>query len=153
MSIWDGKVVEFTYENHRGVTEVRRVVPTHVWFGSTEYYPKKQWLLSAWCLERQARRDFTFEAISGWAEAEDQSLPWRMGETPAMLTHRPPEPGYGPAPEQEPLDFPSFKSGEDEMNVQLVPGATYRVTTEQARKYDKTFRRLGIKTIEMPPGK
>lgn len=77
MSIWNGKVVEFTYENYRGVTEVRRVVPLRLWFGSNEWHPKKQWLLSAWCLERQAERFFAFENISGWAEAEDQTLPWR----------------------------------------------------------------------------
>ena len=78
MSVWDNKVVEFTYTSYRGVTEVRRVVPQGTFFGRTEHHPdKKQWFLRAWCLDRQAQRLFAFEDISGWAEAEDQSLPWR----------------------------------------------------------------------------
>lgn len=78
VSIWNGKVVEFTYENYRGVTEIRRVVPQGTLFGTTLHHPgKKQWFLRAWCLERQAQRYFAFADISGWAEAEDQSLPWR----------------------------------------------------------------------------
>jgi predicted DNA-binding transcriptional regulator YafY len=77
MGIWDGKVVEFVYTNYRGVTEIRRVVPQNIWFGATQWHPKRQWFLSAWCLERQAHRDFAWSNIEGWEEAEDQSLPWR----------------------------------------------------------------------------
>lgn len=80
MSIWDGKVVEFTYTNYRGVTEVRRVVPINIWHGTTEWHPRKQWFLHAWDLDRQAARDFTWADIQGWAVAEDQSLPWRVNE-------------------------------------------------------------------------
>jgi predicted DNA-binding transcriptional regulator YafY len=77
MSIWSGKVVEFTYLNYRGVTEIRRIVPIRIWFGSNEWHPRKQWFVHGWCFERMAARDFAWADIQNWAEAEDQSLPWR----------------------------------------------------------------------------
>jgi predicted DNA-binding transcriptional regulator YafY len=90
MSVWDGKVVEFTYENHRGVTEIRRIVPMYIWFGETPYHKRKQWFVHGWCFERQAARDFAWSEIQGWAEAEDQSLPWRdrMGSMVVLLFRR-----------------------------------------------------------------
>jgi predicted DNA-binding transcriptional regulator YafY len=135
MSVWDGKVVEFTYENHRGVTEIRRIVPMYIWFGETPYHKRKQWFVHGWCFERQAARDFAWSEIQGWAEAEDQSLPWRDGEQPKPSVPQTLKPGpdgkYGRVA-VSPTDFPNFPEGAD---------------TVKARKYDKEFRRLGIKTI------
>ena len=80
MSIWDGKVIEFTYVNHRGVSEIRRAVPRGLWFGTSEYYHPdhgNQWFVEAWCLDRQAERRFMLSRMEMIDKSEDQSLPWR----------------------------------------------------------------------------
>lgn len=79
MSFFHGKVVEFLYVNHRGVEEIRRVVPRYIWFGKSEWHgEKEQWFLRATCLERQSDRDFQISVIQGWELSEDQTLPWRL---------------------------------------------------------------------------
>ena len=50
--------LEFTYENHRGVTERRRVLPMNIWYSATEHHPVACWMLRAHCLDRKALRDF-----------------------------------------------------------------------------------------------
>lgn len=79
MGIWDGKVIEFTYHNHRGVVEERRAVPTGIVFEKSEYYPEHpaQWYVIAWDLDRQAERRFMWSRMEMVDKAEDQSLPWR----------------------------------------------------------------------------
>jgi predicted DNA-binding transcriptional regulator YafY len=77
MGIWDGQIVEFEYKNHRGEIGTRRVKPLVIWFGHTEWHPEDQYLLKAWCLDRQEPRDFAMVDIHAWRKAEDQSLPWR----------------------------------------------------------------------------
>jgi predicted DNA-binding transcriptional regulator YafY len=78
MSIWDGKVIEFTYLNHRGVMELRRAVPTGLVFQKSEYYDGEEWFVVAWCLDRQAERTFMLTRMGMIDKAEDQSLPWRV---------------------------------------------------------------------------
>jgi predicted DNA-binding transcriptional regulator YafY len=80
MGIWDGRVIEFEYQNHRGVVEQRRVVPTGIVFETSDYYPlttTPQWYVVAWDLDRQAERRFMWSRIAFVDQAEDQSLPWR----------------------------------------------------------------------------
>jgi predicted DNA-binding transcriptional regulator YafY len=53
-----GIPIEFGYTNWRGVTSVREAIPIRVWYGSTEWHPEPQWLLTAYDVEKQADRDF-----------------------------------------------------------------------------------------------
>lgn len=79
MSIWDGRVIEFEYQNHRGVVEQRRVVPTGLSFEVSTFYLDhgEQWFIVAWDLDRQAERRFLWSRIAFVDRADDQSLPWR----------------------------------------------------------------------------
>jgi 5'-nucleotidase len=50
--------IEFTYRNWRGETAVRKVRPSHLWYGATDWHPEPQWLLHALDCEKDAYRDF-----------------------------------------------------------------------------------------------
>lgn len=79
MSIWEGKVCEFQYTNHRGEVAMRRAVPRDLVFEKSEFYPQhgEEWFLVAWCLEKQAERRFMLSRMWLIDKAHDQSLPWR----------------------------------------------------------------------------
>lgn len=51
-------VLRFTYVNYRGETSRRRVKPTSIWFGSTQWHKEEQWLMRATDLEKDEVRDF-----------------------------------------------------------------------------------------------
>lgn len=53
-----GQPARITYTNYRGETDVRIITPQRVWYGSTEWHPEPQWLLTAFDHEKQANRDF-----------------------------------------------------------------------------------------------
>jgi hypothetical protein len=50
--------LQFTYTNHRGVTEVRTVTPQGVEWGSNTWHPEPCWLLRAYCHDRDDVRTF-----------------------------------------------------------------------------------------------
>jgi hypothetical protein len=52
-------IVEYT--NYRGETARRVIIPIRFWWGSTEWHPEEQWMLSAWDVEKNARRDFAWQ--------------------------------------------------------------------------------------------
>lgn len=53
----------FNYTNHRGETSARKVYPTAVRFGSTQWHPQPQWLLMAFCLDKGEMREFAMSEI------------------------------------------------------------------------------------------
>lgn len=62
--------ITFVYKNHRGETAQRTVVPKAIWFGSTQWHPKKKWFLSALDTEKSAHRDFALADIDFRAQIE-----------------------------------------------------------------------------------
>lgn len=64
--------VTILYTNWRGETAVRRISPwdraSRLWFGSTEWHPEPQWLLSARDVEKDALRDWPLSGIKAWGE-------------------------------------------------------------------------------------
>lgn len=65
-------IVQFEYVNHRGEQGTRTIRPIRLYFGSTCYHPAPQWLLEAFCLDRQATRDFAMAGIvSPWRRKSD----------------------------------------------------------------------------------
>lgn len=58
-----GRVIaEFEYNNWRGETEVRRVIPDRiVWMDAPDYGYKPGWFLIAWDMKRGAMRQFSFD--------------------------------------------------------------------------------------------
>ncbi len=61
-----GEVVSLPYRNWRGETAVRSFIPRRLWWGSDEWHPEPQWLLTALDVEKGAERDF---ALSGFEAA------------------------------------------------------------------------------------
>lgn len=56
-----GEPVTLTYRNWRGEVAERAIIPRRVWFGSTDWHPEPQWLLTAWDVEKNAERDFALK--------------------------------------------------------------------------------------------
>ena len=48
----------FSYTNHRGELDRRSVHPHFFYWGKTEYHPKEQVLMTAFCLDRNEDRRF-----------------------------------------------------------------------------------------------
>lgn len=62
----NAKAVQVVYTNYRGETAIREIIPDRIWFGSTEWHPKDQWLLDAFDVEKQAKRSFALKDIRAW---------------------------------------------------------------------------------------
>ena len=63
-----GNRVRIVYTNWRGVTTVREIIPIKLYLGSTEYHPKKQWLLKAYDTYKKEHRHFSMKDIKRWDE-------------------------------------------------------------------------------------
>ena len=67
--IWEPKnteythILQFVYKNYKGETNNRIVIPYDIWFGSTEYHPKEQWLFRAYDIEKCAERNFALKDV------------------------------------------------------------------------------------------
>lgn len=61
-----GTAIEILYTNYRGETARRRIVPSCLRFGSTEYHPEAQWLLDAFDIEKSAERTFAMRDVHEW---------------------------------------------------------------------------------------
>lgn len=88
-----GDPVVILYENWRGETAPRKIIP-HVttegtlysWFGSTKWHPTPGWLFSAIDADKDASRDFAMAGVRAWGqEAVDAALR-SAGETQAPLS-------------------------------------------------------------------
>jgi predicted DNA-binding transcriptional regulator YafY len=68
MELAINKIVQFNYKNYKGSHNVRTVVPVEIWFGSTKYHTKDQWLLKAYDLDKMDYRDFALKDIENWED-------------------------------------------------------------------------------------
>lgn len=59
-------VVRICYTNYRGETTIREIVPKAIHFGSTEWHPDAQWILTAYDVAKQADRGFAIRDIRAW---------------------------------------------------------------------------------------
>ena len=53
----------FEYVNWEKKKAVRKVQPLEIWYGQTQWHPKKQWLLKALDLDKNEKRDFAIKDI------------------------------------------------------------------------------------------
>ncbi|MDR6431282.1 hypothetical protein [Brucella pseudogrignonensis] len=53
--------IKISYTNYRGENSIRTITPIKPWYGSTEWHPEPQWLLTAFDHEKQANRDFALK--------------------------------------------------------------------------------------------
>lgn len=61
----DPRQVELIYTNWRGETRVRRIVPMTLWWGSTEWHPEPQWLITGLDADTNELRDFSLAHFKG----------------------------------------------------------------------------------------
>lgn len=59
-----GMEIEFTYTNHKGRYAKRWARVDRIWFGETTYYPRQQWLMTAFDLDKRAQRTFAMSVMS-----------------------------------------------------------------------------------------
>ena len=69
----DERRLRIRYTNWRGESAVRRILPSELFFGSSEWHPTPQWLLRAFDFDRNAERSFALVEIVEW-------LPWSDDE-------------------------------------------------------------------------
>lgn len=62
--------IEMVYTNWKGETGVRRIKPLNIWFGSTEFHPEEQLLLTAIDLDKNAERTFAVCDIRSWKQRD-----------------------------------------------------------------------------------
>lgn len=62
--------VTFDYTNHRGEHNQRRVAPLRIYFGTSQWHHKQQWLFSAYDLDKKAPRTFAMDDMTNWKGAE-----------------------------------------------------------------------------------
>ncbi|CAM5400503.1 hypothetical protein [Streptomyces fumanus] len=65
-----GQSAAILYTNYRGEKGWRRIQPLRIWFGSTEWHPREQWLMDAIDLDKQVERSFALKDIQAWEESE-----------------------------------------------------------------------------------
>lgn len=48
----------FTYKNYKGAVSQRKVIPFHVYYGTTDFYTEPCWLLRCFDVYKKQERDF-----------------------------------------------------------------------------------------------
>jgi hypothetical protein len=56
--------IEFEYTNYKGEHDTRRVCTHSIAWGSTEYHPQPQWILTGHCMDRRVTRGFAMRDMS-----------------------------------------------------------------------------------------
>ena len=55
--------LKFEYVNWEGKRGIREVEPIEIWYGSTKWHKKDQWLFKAKDIRKQAERDFALKDV------------------------------------------------------------------------------------------
>jgi len=55
--------LQFEYKNWLGKVSKRKVIPYEVWYGSTEFHKKEQYLLRAFDVDKNAERNFALKDV------------------------------------------------------------------------------------------
>ena len=61
MSDLGERSVRFWYTNYRGKRSIRTIVPVTMWWGHTQWHPRRQWLMTAFDLDKRAELTFALE--------------------------------------------------------------------------------------------
>lgn len=55
--------LKFDYVNWEGKRGIRRMRPVEIWYGKTQWHPKRGWMLRAIDLEKNEERNFSLQDI------------------------------------------------------------------------------------------
>lgn len=67
------QIVDVVYVNYRNETSIRTIMPVKMYFGTTSWYPKPQWLLEVTAYDKgrePVTRVFAMENIRFWIKKE-----------------------------------------------------------------------------------
>lgn len=83
----ESRPVTLTYTNWKGETAQRTIIPRRVWWGSTEWHPEPQWLLTAFDVGKEAERDFALKDFDQPAQPVAVEFSFKLDTSPvrAML--------------------------------------------------------------------
>jgi len=56
-----GDILNFIYTNHKGETDVRKMIVDQLFLGSNEWHPKKQFLISGFDLDKGSMRCYAMK--------------------------------------------------------------------------------------------
>jgi predicted DNA-binding transcriptional regulator YafY len=59
--------VTIDYTNWQGERATRRILPSHIYWGSNQWHPQPQWLMSAYDLDKHCERTFALSSIHSWS--------------------------------------------------------------------------------------
>jgi len=62
----DVPAAQIVYTNYKGETRIRSIVPSRVFFGSTDWHRDPQWLLEAHDVEKNENRTFALRDVRAW---------------------------------------------------------------------------------------
>jgi len=71
----DPPPLAFRYRNYKGEVADRRAIPRGVRFAASEHHPEPQWLLDAYCLDREAERSFALKDVLAVAGTDGEVPP------------------------------------------------------------------------------
>jgi hypothetical protein len=54
------------YQNWRGETAERHIIPLRFWYGTTEWHKDNQWFMKALDTDKQTERDFALKDVQQW---------------------------------------------------------------------------------------
>jgi predicted DNA-binding transcriptional regulator YafY len=63
------KILTIHYTNHRGESGMRRIVPSAIRFGRTEWHTREQYLIDAFDVDKQAMRTFAVAEITAFGDS------------------------------------------------------------------------------------
>lgn len=95
----ESRPITLTYTNWKGETAQRTIIPRHIWWGSTEWHPEPQWLLTAFDVDKGSERDFALKDFGQpaqpvavkplvWDKLDDECYSWKAPLFGAVLVKR-----------------------------------------------------------------
>lgn len=60
-------IINIDYTNHRGIREIRQIIPVRIWHGTSQYHNGEQWFLEAIAVDRNhTKREYAMKSIHRW---------------------------------------------------------------------------------------
>ncbi len=78
------KPVTLIYTNWKGETAPRRIIPRRVWWGSTEWHPEPQWLVTAFDMDKESERDFALKDFGQPTQGYEELSTTKSASQPAQ---------------------------------------------------------------------
>lgn len=60
------KVIRIIYTNYKDITKERKIIPIEIEFKKTPWHQEKQWILTAFDVDKQEERGFALKDIKKW---------------------------------------------------------------------------------------